>query len=62
AYQHGRDEASLEWAVQLMVAQWERVDWSYVEEQARQQRIDRVVVSKARELARQVLESDDRST
>ncbi|HEX6989727.1 MAG TPA: hypothetical protein VF282_09715, partial [Bacillota bacterium] len=47
AYQHGRDEASLEWAVQLMVAQWERVDWSYVEEQARQQRIDRVVVSKA---------------
>lgn len=54
--------AILKWAVQLMAAQWEHVDWAYVEDQANQQRIKRTVVEKAKELAREALQSADTSS
>lgn len=34
AFRHRRDEASREWAVQLLAVQWDRVDWEYLERQA----------------------------
>lgn len=34
AYAHRRDEAPLDAAVQLLAAQWERIDWEYLRQQA----------------------------
>lgn len=59
AYVHRQDEASLEWAVQLLAAQWERIDWPYLHEQASRQGISVDVVSRARDLAVQVVDSQD---